>query len=123
MKRISAILQIGDKVRIVNIIDNLRFRSSNPRTPHAGPVFTDIEEGSVGFVTRIGVTGFNRMHQPRYVDVMLDSGTLIEGVNVKEYIRRIVNLQDYAFDETYNIGDIEDESLWFHMTSAMDFGG
>jgi hypothetical protein len=123
MKRINAILQIGDKVRIVNTNDNLRFQSSNPRTPHAGPVFSDIEEGSLGVVTRIGVTGFNRMHQPRYVDVTLDSGALIVGVNVKEYIRRVINLQDCAFDETYNIGDIEDESLWFHMTNAMDFGG
>ena len=121
MKRINAILQIGDKVRIVNTNDNLRFRRDGQRAGYYGVV--DVEEGSLGVVTRIGVTGFNRMHQPRYVDVTLDSGALIVGVNVKEYIRRVINLQDCAFDETYNIGDIEDESLWFHMTNAMDFGG
>lgn len=123
MKRISAILQIGDRVRIVNIAGTLHFRRDGQRLPFPPPDLRDIEEGSLGVVTRIGVTGFNRMHQPRYVDVTLDSGALIVGVNVKEYIRRVINLQDYAFDETYNIGDIEDESLWFYMTNAMDFGG
>ena len=111
MYRVNPVLQVGDRVRLINI---RMFLDMAPEDE-----YRDLEnlENEVGVVTAIAVAGASSLQQPRYIDVRLDSGVTIDAISVY-HVRRLL-----SSSAGLDFCDIEDEELWFHMTNAMDFGG
>ncbi len=111
MYRVNPVLQVGDRVRLINL---QMFLDMVPEDE-----YRDLEnlENEVGVVTAIAVAGASSVEQPRYIDVRLDSGVAIDAISIY-HVRRLLGTQPEP-----NFRDAEDEELWFHMTNVMDFGG
>jgi len=110
MSRISAILSIGDRVRLVKLGHFI----DTPEVPVSEA--TERLEGGTGIVTSIVIPGNGINEQPRYVNVRMDSGEGVEAISLY-HIHRIIRSIEDSFQ------DVKDEDLWFHLTCATDFGG
>lgn len=112
MIQFNPILGVGDRVRLVKL--KLFLDTSEEEDTALLKKY----DGQTGYVTAVAVPGIGDTEQPRYVNLRLDCGEVVEAISIY-HIRRI--LQPSEADTVFR--DAEDEDLWFHMTSSMDFGG
>ena len=108
----NPILSVGDRVRLVKLKLFLDVSQEEDET------LLEKYEGQTGYVTTIAVPGIGDTEQPRYVNLRMDCGAMVEAISIY-HIRRILN----NFESDVAFRDAEDEDLWFHMTHSMDFGG
>jgi len=108
----NPILSIGDKVRLVKLKLFLDMSEEGDAT------LLEKHEGQTGYVTAIAVPGIGDTEQPRYINLRMDCGEVVEAISIY-HIRRILN----HLESDASLHDVEDEDLWFHMTHSMDFGG